>query len=143
MKKKTASNPLKFFNDNKAKAYKKGGAAMKAFKKSLPKAQGEDPTSIVQSEPKPIGADFGVGKFSGGFSGMLDRSTVRDANYKLGFNNTNEEGRGLTIDAGYTPSTKKVTGSLNYNTTLGKNKVPLKVGLTYNKKGGNVKRKKK
>jgi hypothetical protein len=39
MKKKSASNPLKFFNDNKAKAYKKGGIAMKSFKKSLPKAQ--------------------------------------------------------------------------------------------------------
>lgn len=39
MKKKTASNPLKFFNDNKAKAYKRGGDVMKAFKKSLPKAQ--------------------------------------------------------------------------------------------------------
>ena len=39
MKKKTASNPLKFFNDNKAKAYKKGGIAMKSFKKSLAKAQ--------------------------------------------------------------------------------------------------------
>jgi hypothetical protein len=39
MKKKTASNPLKFFNDNKAKAYKRGGDVMKAFKKSLPTAQ--------------------------------------------------------------------------------------------------------
>ena len=33
------SNPLKFFNDNKAMAYKKAGGAMKDFKKSLPKAQ--------------------------------------------------------------------------------------------------------
>lgn len=39
MKKKTTSNPLKTFNDNTANAYKKGGIAMKAFKKSLPKAQ--------------------------------------------------------------------------------------------------------
>ena len=39
MKKKTTSNPLKTFNDNKAKAYMKAGGAMKAFKKSLPKAQ--------------------------------------------------------------------------------------------------------
>ena len=39
MKKKATSNPLKTFNDNKANAYKKGGIAMKAFKKSLPKAQ--------------------------------------------------------------------------------------------------------
>ena len=39
MKKKTTSSPLKTFNDNKAKAYMKAGGAMKAFKKSLPKAQ--------------------------------------------------------------------------------------------------------
>ena len=32
-------NPLKFFNDNRAAAYKKAGGAMKDFKKSLPKAQ--------------------------------------------------------------------------------------------------------
>jgi len=39
MKKKTTSNPLKTFNDNKAKAYMKAGGAMKAFKKSLLKAE--------------------------------------------------------------------------------------------------------
>jgi|LakMenEpi03Aug12_release.lakeMendotaPanAssembly.Ray.scaffolds.fasta_scaffold1300270_1 hypothetical protein len=39
MKKTNNSNPLKFFNDNKAMAYKKAGGAMKDFKKSLPKAQ--------------------------------------------------------------------------------------------------------
>ena len=32
-------NPLKFFNDNNAKARMKAGGAMKEFKKSLPKAQ--------------------------------------------------------------------------------------------------------
>ena len=39
MKKTTKPNPLKTFNDNKAMAYKKAGGAMKAFKKSLTKAQ--------------------------------------------------------------------------------------------------------
>ena len=40
MKKKTTKpNPLKFFNDNKAMAYKKAGGEMKKFKKSLVKAQ--------------------------------------------------------------------------------------------------------
>jgi hypothetical protein len=39
MKKTNKPNPLKVFNDNKAMAYKKAGGAMKAFKKSLPKAQ--------------------------------------------------------------------------------------------------------
>jgi hypothetical protein len=35
MKKTNTSNPLKFFNDNKAMAYKKAGGEMDAFKKSL------------------------------------------------------------------------------------------------------------
>jgi hypothetical protein len=39
MKKTTKPNPLKTFNDNKAMAYKKAGGEMKAFKKSLTKAQ--------------------------------------------------------------------------------------------------------
>jgi len=39
MKKATKSNPLKFFNDNKAKAYKKANSEMKSFNKSLKKAQ--------------------------------------------------------------------------------------------------------
>ena len=39
MKKKTTSNPLKTFNDNNAKAKMKAGGAIKAFKKSLPKAE--------------------------------------------------------------------------------------------------------
>jgi hypothetical protein len=39
MKKTNTSNPLKFFNDNKYKAYKKAGGEMAAFKKSLIKAQ--------------------------------------------------------------------------------------------------------
>lgn len=39
MKKTSKPNPLKTFNDNKAMAYKKAGGAMKAFKKSLTKAQ--------------------------------------------------------------------------------------------------------
>jgi hypothetical protein len=39
MKKTNTSNPLKFFNDNKDKVYKKAGGEMTAFKKSLTKAQ--------------------------------------------------------------------------------------------------------
>ncbi len=143
MKKKPVSNPLKTFNDNKAMAYKKAGGTMKNFKKSLPKAQGDEPTSIVTSEPKPIAGEFGLGKFSGGFEGMMDRSKITNTNYNLGFNNVNEDGKGFNINAGYTPSTKNITGSFNYNTTLGKNKTPLKIGLSYNKKGGAVKTKKK
>jgi hypothetical protein len=39
MKKNNKVNPLKYFNDNKAMAYKKAGGAMKDYKKSLVKAQ--------------------------------------------------------------------------------------------------------
>jgi len=49
MKKKSVKpNPLKVFNDNNAKAYKKAGGAMKSFKKSLPKYQTE---GVVKSTP--------------------------------------------------------------------------------------------
>ena len=52
MKKTNKSNPLKTFNDNKAMAYKKAGGAMKAFKKSLPKAQmGMDTGRRKKNEP--------------------------------------------------------------------------------------------
>ena len=50
---------------------------------------------------------------------------------------------GLSINAGYAPENKKVSAGLNYNTTVGKNKTPLKLGVTYNKIGGSVKSKKK
>ena len=39
MKKTTKSNPLKFFNDNKAMAYKKTGSQMSTYKVKLKKAQ--------------------------------------------------------------------------------------------------------
>ena len=38
---------------------------------------------------------------------------------------------------------KKISAGVNYNTTVGKNKTPLKLGVTYNKKGGIIKTKKK
>lgn len=48
MKKTTKPNPLKFFNDNKAMAYKKAGGAMDAFKKSLIK---KDNGGVTGNEP--------------------------------------------------------------------------------------------
>lgn len=57
MKKKTTSNPLKTFNDNKAKAYMKAGGAMKAFKKSLPKAQLGQQTEYDRNIKRSIDAD--------------------------------------------------------------------------------------
>jgi hypothetical protein len=45
MKKTTTSNPLKFFNDNKAMAYKKAGGEMATYKKSLNKLRNGGPGS--------------------------------------------------------------------------------------------------
>jgi hypothetical protein len=57
MKKKTASNPLKFFNDEKAKAYMKAGGVMKAFKKSLPTAELGQQTEYDRNIKRSIDAD--------------------------------------------------------------------------------------
>ena len=45
----TKVNPLKLFNDNKEKAYKKAGGEMSAYKKSLKKFQGDKTGSQVNS----------------------------------------------------------------------------------------------
>lgn len=51
MKKDSKSNPLKFFNDNRAKAYKQAGGAMNTYKKSLKKAQDGIEMNIKKYEP--------------------------------------------------------------------------------------------
>jgi hypothetical protein len=67
MKKTDKKNPLKFFNDNKAMAYKKAGGEMAAYKKSLLKANngtivknmagpGDPPGTPFQSYMKTTGA---------------------------------------------------------------------------------------
>jgi hypothetical protein len=58
MKKNNKVNPLKYFNDNKAMAYKKAGGAMKDFQKSLKRYPeggegGPKPTSTPSSSPSP------------------------------------------------------------------------------------------
>jgi hypothetical protein len=50
MKKNKKVNPLKYFNDNKAAAVKKVGGAMKDFKKSLKRFQGDVTGSQVSSD---------------------------------------------------------------------------------------------
>ena len=50
MKENNKVNPLKYFNDNKAMAYKKAGGAMKDFKKSLKRFQGDVTGSQVSSD---------------------------------------------------------------------------------------------
>jgi len=62
MKKNNKVNPLKYFNDNKAMAYKKAGGAMEDFKKLVKKYQdagetggegGPKPTSTPTPSPSP------------------------------------------------------------------------------------------
>ena len=54
-------NPLKFFNDNRAAAYKKAGGAMTEYKKSLKKFQGDvggsqvGPTAPTTTAPATTG----------------------------------------------------------------------------------------
>jgi hypothetical protein len=52
MKKTTKSNPLKFFNDNKAAAYKKVNGAMNTYRKSLKKAQDGLTTGNANTDPE-------------------------------------------------------------------------------------------
>ena len=148
MKKTNTSNTLKLFNDNKDKAYKKANGEMAAFKKSLPRAQ--DGTEFMDNppdsfgppsfnlanpyiNPKPLGVNLGIGNFSGGFKGDIGNNKISNSIFNAGYNNTKT---GLGINASYRPENKNFSGGINYTTTIGKNKTPLKLGVTYNKKGG-------
>lgn len=53
MKKTNKPNPLKFFNDNKAMAYKKAGGEMAKYKKSLKRFQGEGDSEVNMMVNKP------------------------------------------------------------------------------------------
>ena len=115
-------------------------------KKSLKKAQdgiemnSQEPPNRSASSSKPIGATASYGNFSGGFQGNLTGDKISNTMFNAGYNNPKT---GLGINAGYAPENKKVSAGVNYNTTVGKNKTPLKLGVTYNKTGGSVKSKKK
>ena len=76
MKKKTTSNPLKTFNDNKAKAYMKAGGAMKAFKKSLPKAQLGQQTEYDRNIKRSIDADKELEYISAVNQPGMDRNPI-------------------------------------------------------------------
>jgi hypothetical protein len=61
--------------------------------------------------------------------------------FTAGYNNPKI---GLDINAGYDAALKNFSGGINYNTTIGKDKTPVKLGVTYNRKnGGALKSKKK
>ena len=86
MKKTTKSNPLKFFNDNKAMAYKKTGSQMSTYKVKLKKAQdgiemngyGEDPNKYVMNKTN----IFGNTKFKEISKKKFDRVSNRYSNQK-------------------------------------------------------------
>lgn len=127
-------------------AFRKANEARETVvKKSLKKAQdGFEQQRMSSSESerstsKPIGATASFGNFEGGFQGELTKDKISNTVFNAGYNNPKT---GLGVNASYTPGSKRVTAGVNYNTTIGKNKTPVKIGLTYNKKGGVVKRKK-
>jgi hypothetical protein len=127
-------------------AFRKANEARETVvKKSLKKAQdGFEQQRMSSSEssestPKPIGATASLGNFEGGFRGDLTDKKISNTVFNAGYNNPKT---GLGVNASYSPRNKKVTAGVNYNTTIGRNKTPVKIGLTYNKKGGSVNRKK-
>lgn len=131
MKKTNKVHPITFFR-------KANEARQKLVKKSMG-GPGDPPDET--STPKPIGATASFGNFEGGFKGDLTGNKISNSTFNASYNNPNT---GLGVEGSYTPGTKNFTAGLNYNTTVGKNKTPVKIGINYNKKkGGSVKRKKK
>lgn len=129
MKKTNKVHPITAFR-------KANEARQKLVKKSMG-GPGDPPNE--PPTPKPIGATASYGNFSGGFQGNLTGDKISNTMFSAGYNNPKT---GLGLNASYSPENKRVSAGVNYNTTIGKNKTPVKLGLTYNKKGGSVKRKK-
>jgi hypothetical protein len=129
MKKTNKEHPITFFR-------KANEARQKLVKKSMG-GPGDPPDETPT--PKPIGATASFGNFEGGFKGDLTGNKISNSTFNAAYNNPKT---GLGVNASYTPENKRVSAGVNYNTTIGKNKTPVKLGLTYNKKGGSVKRKK-
>lgn len=151
MKHSKKVNPLTHFNNLKAEAVKKGNGQLANYKKSLKRFQGDmDGSQVEPSESfgppsenfgnrnsKPINANLNVGNFSGGFKGNIGSNKISDSEFNAGYINPKS---GLGVSAAYRPENKNFSAGLNYNTTIGKNKIPVKVGLNYNKKGGSIKK---
>jgi hypothetical protein len=151
MKKTNKPNPLKFFNDNKAMAYKKAGGQMSQYKKALRKANNGEETGPPNSGPgpggpppnmgAPLSLDAALGNFNLGYDTNVSNTGLSNSRFNAGYNNPK---LGLGINAAYDPTRKNFSGGIDYNTTIGKNKTPLKLGVSYNRKnGGGVKSKKK
>lgn len=139
MKKTIKENPLTTFRKlNQARQ----GMVMKSLKKAQAGIgmNSQEPPDMSASSSKPIGANINFGNYSGKFQGSVGDNKISNTMFNASYNNPKT---GLSINTGYVPKNKKVNVGVNYNTQLGKNKTPLKLGLTYNKTGGSVKSKKK
>jgi hypothetical protein len=151
-------NPLGYFNSLKGKNKVEP-------KQTLRKAQNGDAgnerpeETAVTPEGKPLGAQVGVGNFSAGYSGRVGPTALTDNKVNAGYTNANTgfgargaydfndksvdanltyKNNGFGVDAGYNNETG-FKGGVGYTGTVGKNKTPVKVALTYNQKGGIVK----
>lgn len=86
MKHNNKPNPLKFFNDNRAAAYKKAGGAIAEYKKSLKRFQGDvggsqvsstTPTTTGQTDEQKKAADAARAKELAAMSGKQFRQEKR------------------------------------------------------------------
>jgi hypothetical protein len=107
-------------------------------KSSMKKMQigGQEEPRDSRSFPKPIGVNASLGNFSGGFKGDVTGNKISNSAFNASYENPKT---GFGVNANYTPENKKIRAGVNYNTTIGKNKTPLKLGVTYNKNGGATK----
>jgi len=154
MKKTSKPNPLKTFNNNNAMAYKKAGGAMKAFKKSLTKAQnGISVNSGMESMAKP-----GKSMYSS-YNSNTDTLNAELAQKAIG--SLKNKGQYKPLDSigtklenyGINPGIRKLDPSVNYMEEVVKKYGASRGGMTPEdieklkaaglyKKGGSVKIKK-
>jgi len=154
MKKTSKPNPLKTFNNNNAMAYKKAGGEMKAFKKSLTKAQnGISVNSGMDSIAKP-----GKSMYSSYNTNVdtLDAELAKKAMESLKNKGQYKplDSRGTQLESyGISPGIRKLDPSVNYMEEVVKKYGASRGGMTPEdieklkaaglyKKGGSVKIKK-
>lgn len=168
------SNPLKTFNDNYNKRVSSFNKNLKKFQGDIEGSQVSPvPTDSIVQKPISANFGLGpinvgtVGKiskegykpteFSAGVNtkrGLSGKGTYDVASKDYSINMTKSvplrDDKKISIDAGYKGNVKeefdanKIKAGLNLDTHFGKNKVPVKLGITYNqKKGGQTKSKKK
>jgi hypothetical protein len=173
MKKAKQSNPLKTFNDNHDKRVKSFDKTLKKFQGEIEGSQVVAPRDSVVQKPISANfgvGPFNVGttgkiskegykptEFSAGVNtkrGLSGKATYDVASKDYGINLSKsvplQNDKKFSIDAGYKKNAKedfdynKIKAGLNLDTHVGKNKLPVKLGVTYNqKKGGQTKSKKK